>query len=330
MFRSAHWPYYGYPQGFVARLPGEYRVRFSARAVLQLPGFELKPATQPVPMTFRARKPSGPDVSGDVRATGGLIDIQPDPAEYETTVDLRTGETFEYSLLGLPVPLARNVEGGPPTYRYPPLPEGGQPGVAFQWLEIEGPLSPADWPPQSHRVLFDELSGIELEAAGDLPTEAGQKDEQGDDSIETAKRLLRRFIARVAREPVPDEALQRFERLVVNRLESGARMSEALMAGYKAFLSSSHFLFLAEPKGRDDHFAVASRLSHFLANTRPDPQLMERANQHQLGNADGLHAETDRLIQDVGFDYFVRKFTDYWLNLRHINRDEPDTRLHPE
>ena len=34
LFRSAHWPYYGYPQGFVARLPGEYRVRFSARAVL--------------------------------------------------------------------------------------------------------------------------------------------------------------------------------------------------------------------------------------------------------------------------------------------------------
>ncbi len=330
LFRSAHWPYYGYPQGFVASLPGEYRVRFSARAVLQLPGFELKPATQPAPMTFRARKPSGPDVSGDVRATGGLIDIQPDPAEYETTVDLRTGETFEYSLLGLPVPLARNVDGGPPTYRYPPLPEGGQPGVAFQWLEIEGPLSPKDWPPQSHRVLFDELSGIELHPAGDLPTEAGQNDGQGDVPVETTKRLLRRFIARVAREPVPDEALQRFERLVANRFESGAPISEALMAGYKAFLSSSHFLFLAEPKGRDDHFAVASRLSHFLANTRPDPQLVERAHQHQLGNADVLRAETDRLIQDVGFDRFVRNFTDYWLNLRHINRDEPDVRLHPE
>lgn len=45
LFRSAHWPYYGYPQGFVAPLPGAYRVRFSARAVLQLPEFELKPAS---------------------------------------------------------------------------------------------------------------------------------------------------------------------------------------------------------------------------------------------------------------------------------------------
>ena len=30
LFRSAHWPYFGYPRGFVAKLPGEYRVRFSA------------------------------------------------------------------------------------------------------------------------------------------------------------------------------------------------------------------------------------------------------------------------------------------------------------
>ncbi len=330
LFRSAHWPYYGYPREFVARLPGEYRLRFSARAVLQVPGFELRTATQPVPMTFRARKPSGPDVSGDVRATGGLIDIQPDAAEYETTVDLRTGETFEYSLLGLPVPLARNVEGGPPTYRYPPLPEGGQPSVAFRWLEIEGPLSPDAWPSKSHRVLFDELSESELRAASDAQSETGQKDGQGGLHIENAKRLLRRFISRVAREPVSDEALQPFERLVINRLQTGAAMSESLMAGYKAFLSSSHFLFLPEPKGPNDHFAVASRLSHFLANTRPDPQLMERAIQHQLGDADVLRTETDRLIQDHGFDRFVRNFTDYWLNLRHINRDEPDVRLHPE
>ena len=314
LFRSAHWPYYGYPQGFVVHLPGEYRVRFSARAVLQLPGFELKPATQPVPMTFRARKPSGPDVSGDVRATGGLIDIQPDRAEYETIVDLRTGETFEYSLLGLPVPLARNVEGGPPTYRYPPLPDGGQPGVAFHWLEVAGPLSSEVWPPASHRVLFGELP---VEVVSQYPSE-------------DARRLLRHFIDRVAREPVSDDTVARFERLILGRIAEGVPFAEAMLAGYKAFLSSGHFLFLPEPKGRDDHFAVASRLSHFLANTRPDPQLLDRAKQQQLGDADVLRAETDRLIQDDGFDRFVKNFTDYWLNLRHINRDEPDVRLHPE
>lgn len=140
VFRSAHWPYYGYPQSFTSRFDGDYRVRFLARSVRQLPGFELVPAVDPIPMTFRARKRSGADVSGDVRATGGLIDVQPERATYETVVRLRETETLEYSLLGLPVPLARNVNNGPPTYRYPPFPEGGQPGVAFQSLVIETTL----------------------------------------------------------------------------------------------------------------------------------------------------------------------------------------------
>ena len=325
LFRSAHWPYYGYPQGFVVHLAGEYRVRFSARSVLQLPGFELKQATQPVPMTFRARKPSGADVSGDVRATGGLIDIQPEPAEYETTVQLRTGETFEYSLLGLPVPLARNVDGGPPTYRYPPLPEDGQPGVAFQWLTIEGPLTSKDWPPQSHRLLFGDLPIQGPSNGNALPVEVVSQNPSED-----VRRLLRIFIDRVAREPVSDDIVSRFERLILGRMENGASFAEAMLAGYKAFLSSSHFLFLQEPKGSADEFAVASRLSHFLVNTRPDRQLMERAKNEQLANSDVLRAETNRLIQDGGFDRFVSNFTDYWLNLRHINRDEPDVRLHPE
>ncbi|MEP6673007.1 MAG: DUF1592 domain-containing protein [Chthoniobacter sp.] len=325
LFRSASWPYYGYPEGFIAKLPGEYRVRFGARAVLQVPGYELKHATQPVPMTFRARKPSGPDVSGDVRATGGIIDIQPEGGVYETTVRLRERETFEYSLLGLPVPLARNVNNGPPSYRYPPFPEGGQPGIAFQWIEIEGPIAPALWPPPSHRVLFD-----------DLPIrEAGKKDGLTVEVItpapkEDARRLLRRFVAQAARRPVPDEALQKYEDLIFARLDQGAPFAEAMLAGYQAFLCSGHFLYLHEPQGADNHFAIAERLSHFLTNTRPDAQLTDRARAGKLRDATILRAETERLIAGAGFERFVKNFTDYWLNLRHVRRDEPDIRLYPE
>jgi hypothetical protein len=325
LFRSAHWPYFGYPQGFVARLPGEYRVRFSARAVLQIAGFKLKPAVGPVPMTFRARKPSGADVSGDVRATGGILDIGPVKAVYETTVRLRAGETFEYSLLGLPVPLARNVNNGPPTYRYPPLPKEGQPGVAFQWLEIEGPISSASWPPPSHRVLFDELQirparnqdGLAIEVVSDRP----------DDD---ARRLLRRFGKLLAREPISDEALQKYEQLVVARLKHDVPFAEALLAGYQSLLCSSHFLYLREPEGSDDHFAVAARLSHFLADTRADARLTELARERRLRDADVLRAEAERLIADAGFERFVKNFTDYWLDLRNVRRDEPDIRLYPE
>jgi hypothetical protein len=306
LFRSAHWPYYGYPKGFIAKLPGDYKVRFSARAVLQLKGHQLKSATQPVPMTFRARKPSGPDVSGDVRATGGIMDVPPEKTTFETIIRLLPGETFEYSLLGLPVPLARNVKGGPPTYRYPPFPAGGQPGVAFQWLEVEGPISSATWPPPSHRILF-----------GDVP---------GND----AKALLRRFVKLAAREPVPEEALQKFDALIQSRLDQKAPFTEAMLAGYKAFLCSGHFLYLREPESADDHFAIASRLSHFLGNTRPDATLLDLAAKKKLSDPATLRRETERLIASSGFERFIRSFTDYWLNLRHIRRDEPDIRLYPE
>jgi mono/diheme cytochrome c family protein len=336
LFRSAHWPYYGYPQGFVARLPGEYHVRFSARAVVQLPGFELKAATSPVPMTFRARKPSGADVSGDVRATGGLMDIQPERADYETTVHLLAGETFEYSLLGLPVPLARNVDGGPPTYRFPPFPDDGQPGVAFQSLEIEGPLSPETWPPPSHRVLFDELPLRAAQTGSELAVEVVSEKPRAD-----ARRLLHQFIDRTARQPVSDTTVRTFEELVFSRLNQGVPFAESMLAGYKAFLCSGHMLYLHEPVSEQQlrsvhgaehniHYAIASRLSHLLTNTRPDAQLMDRAREGHVCNIDLLHQETNRMIEGAGFERFVHNFTDYWLNLRHIHRDEPDVRLYPE
>ena len=340
LFRSAHWPYYGYPRGFIAKLPGEYRVRFSARAVVQTKGYELKPASQPVPMTFRARKPSGPDVSGDVRATGGIIDIQPTVATYETTIRLRERETFEYSLLGLPVPLARNVNGGPPTYRYPPFPEGGQPGVAFQWLEIEGPISSDEWPPPSHRVLFDQLSAEILMSRKALAAgSAASADQKPDASafrliassdIAEAKRLLRRFVDLAAREPVPEDALQKFDQLILKRFDANDTFGDAMLAGYQAFLSSGHFIYLREPVRSDDQFAVASRLSHFLTNTRPDATLLELARTGHLRDSKTLQSETDRLIASDGFERFIKNFTDYWLSLRHVRRDEPDLRLYPE
>ena len=43
-----------------------------------------------------------------------------------------------------------------------------------------------------------------------------------------------------------------------------------------------------------------------------------------------MRRETDRLIDGPGFDRFVKNFTGYWLNLRHLRRDDPDKRLYPE
>lgn len=314
LFRAASWPYIGTPKHFTAKCTGNYKVRFSARAVLQQPGYAVTPAKAPVPMTFRTRKPAGADIINEVHDAGGIMDIQPAKQVYETTVRLREGEAIEYSLLGLPMPLAMNPNGSGPTYRYPPFPEGGQPGIAVQWLEIEGPLDFPTWPPPSHRVLFDDL-GVDVTP----------KDPQAD-----AKRLLRRFVNLAARQPVAEEDLQMFDALIQARLAKDATFSEAMLAGYKAFLASGHFIYLREPQKADDQFAVASRLSHFLVNSRPDATLMELAKRQQLRDPKVLREETERLITGAGFERFVKSFTDGWLGLRHLRRDDPDIRLFPE
>jgi mono/diheme cytochrome c family protein len=331
IFRSAYWPYHGYPRGFVAKRGGRYRVRFHARAVHQMENLTLVPAAEPVPMTFRARAPSGPDVSGDVRAVGGLFDISPDGGDYETTVLLKKGQTIEYSLLGLAVPLARNVNGGAPTYRFPPPPPGGHPGVAFRSLEITGPLPPETWPPASHRVLFDDLPFRAAPAGASPAVEVMPSDPEAD-----ARRLIRRFVAAAIVKPLPAEDVVACEDLVVAARQSGTEFTRALLAGYRAVLCSPEFLYLDDPRGGDASAGtrglvpLAQRLSYFLWDTRPDTELLAKAASGDLARPDVLHAQVDRLIADPRFERFITNFTDYWLDLRNLRRDEPDIRLYPE
>jgi hypothetical protein len=327
LFRSAAWPYYGYPRGFLAKRDGAYRLRFSARAVRQVRDLRLLPANRPAPMTFRARQPSLADVSGDVRATGGLIDILPEPNVFETMLHLKAGETFEYSLLGLPVPHPITSHGGPLYYDFPPMPDDGHPGVAFQWLEVEGPVAPETWPPPSHRALFGDLPIRESKPGGNLPVEVNSAKPLAD-----ARRLFGRFANKAARRPVPESAHRPFLKLIHDKLDAGAPFAEAMLTGYQAFLCSGDFLYLQEPAGNgvDAQFSIASRLSHFLWDSRPDAGLEQKATMGKLRNADTLRVEVDRVVADARFERFVTQFTDEWLDLDQLRRDLPDIRLYPE
>ena len=334
LFRSPGWPYAVWPDKVIAPTSGQYRVRFSARSVVQLEDFFLKAGTRSVPMTFRARKPTDHDIAEDVRPTGGIIDIQPAGGVYEATVYLQEGQTIEYGLLGLPSPQI-DAQGKTGYYRYPPLPEGGQPGVAFRWLEMEGPISPATWPPASHRVLFGDL-GVDV-ASANLEDLTGQalagntlKTSVVSLTSMTAKRLMHRFIRRAAREPVSARAIVPFEELVLQELENGETLAEALLTGFQAFLCSNLFLYVREPMAGDDHFTIANRLSHFLTDSRPDAELSALARAKTLRDPSTLRAQTERLVAGDGFDRFVRHFTDSWLNLSELRRDDPNIRLYPE
>lgn len=323
LFRSATWPYFGYPRDFVAPLDGNYRVRFSGRAVRQVRDFRIVPAYEPLPMSFRARKPSDADVSGDVRETGGWIDLEAELKVFETTIQLKKGETFEYSLLGLPVPFIRTDSGF--YYDYPPMPPEGHRGAAFQWLEVEGPVTAGTWPPESHKILFEDLpirSAPEGSRYGvDVVTENPVKD---------TERLFRNFVKKITGIPVSEYTVQNYLSLVNNKLEENNSFVEAMLKGYQAFLCSGHFLYLEEPAGKDRQFEIATRLSHFLWSSRPDESLLRLAQRDRLKNPRTLKDQAGRYIDDARFDRFVNSFVDQWLELRQLRRDIPDNRLYPE
>lgn len=322
VFRSATWPYFGYPKNFRASRTGIYRVRFAGRAVRQVRGLRIVPAHDPLPMSFRARKPSGPDVSGDVRETGGWMDLQPESKEFETMIYLKKGETFEYSFLGLPVPFIRTDKGF--YYDFPPMPKDGHRGGVIEWIEVEGPLNPPSWPPPSHELLFGKLPIKPAAPNSKLPVSVESREPHKD-----AERLFRRFTIAAAHLPLAEDDLKSFMDLIRKDLDAGAPFADTMFKGYQAFLCSNHFLFLNRHQ-RTSSVAYANRLSHFLWNSSPDDRLRALAKEAKLNETKTLEPELTRMLANPRFERFIHGFVDQWLDMTGLRRDEPDNRLYPE
>ena len=227
------------------------------------------------------------------------------------------------------------------------------PGVAVEWVEIEGPLYDV-WPPASHRALFDNLEVKEWTKDSGVPQPKQQRwpggnpftfpkdiyGERGEHrtavyvesrtSMEDAERLLRRFLPRAFRRPVTDTEIAEYSDKVATQLAQGAAFQDAMLTAYRAVLTSPDFLLLQEPVGPLDDHALASRLAYFLWSTLPDEELARLADAHQLSQPDVLRVQTERLLSDSRSSRFVENFTGQWLGLRELNATQPDRKLYPE
>jgi hypothetical protein len=188
-------------------------------------------------------------------------------------------------------------------------------------MEAEGPIHDR-WPPAGHALLF-----------GDLPLEPGPG---GPATVaparpeEDAERLLRGFVRKAYRRPVPDAEEVRFLPIVRGELASGAAFADAMHAGYSAVLCSPEFLGLAESPGRLDDHALAARLAYFLWNSPPDDELRRLADRGTLRDAETLRKQAGCLLDDPKARRFVDAFLDYWLDLRKIGNTSPDETLYPD
>jgi Protein of unknown function (DUF1592)/Protein of unknown function (DUF1588)/Protein of unknown function (DUF1585)/Protein of unknown function (DUF1587)/Protein of unknown function (DUF1595)/Planctomycete cytochrome C len=242
----------------------------------------------------------------------------------------------------------------------------GMPGVAFRWMDVEGPLYNEETN-SGYKFLFGDLPlkkaeagkrGVDVEvlslpAAGGgrggrgAPGRGGQPGQQqlqlargGAPVIQTtvevdsanpeqdADRLIRAFLARAYRRPVDERDAQRFLTLFKDRHTAGLGFAGSMLASYTAILASQEFVYLDEKPGRLDDYALATRLALFLWNSEPDLALRERAAKGELHRPEVLRAETDRMLNDPKSERMVEAFLDYWLEVRKMYDTTPDIALH--
>jgi hypothetical protein len=246
----------------------------------------------------------------------GTFDFSPDPSVHELDVYLLAGETIQPDA-------ARLFRSRPPAWHNPLAEKDGQPGVAYQWMEVQGPIYD-QWPTPAQKLMF-----------GDLPADNPVHPGDGIDVVaknphQDAERLLRNFMHAAYRRPVSDAEVQRFVAVADGAMQAGDRFADAMNAAYSGVLCSPDFVCIQERPGRLDDYALASRLAFFLINSAPDSELRELAESGQLHRPDVLRKQVDRLLNDPKSRRFVDAFLDYWLDLRKMVATAPDSTLYPD
>ncbi|HEX3148926.1 MAG TPA: DUF1592 domain-containing protein [Gemmataceae bacterium] len=199
------------------------------------------------------------------------------------------------------------------------------PGLAVQYVEIEGPLHDT-WPPVSHRRIFGELEQKPSPIYNNSKrVEVVSKDREAD-----AEKILRDFARRAFRRRVTDADLQPFLSLVKAKLAAKQSFEKAVRVGLTAILVAPDFLFLREKPGKLDDFALASRLSYFLWSTMPDAELLTLAEQGELAQPETLRGQVERMLKDPKAAAFTENFVGQWLGLREIDATEPSHLLYSE
>lgn len=238
-----------------------------------------------------------------------------------------------------------------------PIEDYPGPGLVIEWIKMEGPLGP--WPPESYQRLFKDVplkarSVAKAEAEKrPIPKIAPNRPESfaaiydplvpvSTQPREDAERLIRDFLPRALRRPVREELQKHYVQLVHDRLDQNYTFLDAMVHGYVAILSSTHFLYFEEAgsapltASKDfqsthlDDFAIANRLAYFLWSSLPDRALLEAAQKQELSKPEQLRVHVDRMLNDSKAQRFTENFTGQWLDLRKINDTSPDRQLYDE
>lgn len=288
------------------QIPGRYRLRAKVSA--------RNTGGKPLPvLLFRIGVPREFNVNN-----ARVIAVREAPADTPTVIEEEIcvtdspilGAGRRIGLKGWSLPVQKHPDELRKDIAADKKPDFSGPGLAVEWVEMEGPLG--DLP--GYRLLF-----------GELPRDEKGEPQTSDPKADAA-RLIRAVLPVVFRRPVDDESSAPFVEFAHQRLERGYSFSDAMRVAYRNILCSPRFLMLIEKPGPLDDYALASRLSYFLWSSRPDQALLTRAAKRDLRQPAVLRAEVERMLADSKAARFPESFTAQWLDLRHLHMTKPDAR----
>lgn len=284
---------------------GDYRFRLSAS------GFQ----SDDKPLTFRVTQ-TGSALTGKSGLIG-YFDAPPDkPTVFEFVRHMEPRTTISMLPYGLAGANTVKQTGGE---------DWNGPGLAIQYVEIEGPLNEI-WPPESHRRIFGEMPQKNFKSYNF----SDRVEVVSDQPLADAERILKTFARRAFRRTVTVDEVAPFVAVVKAKLDGGYTFELAMRAALKGVLISPEFLFLREVPGKLDDFALACRLSYFLWSTMPDDELFMLAEKQQLDQPEVLRQQVERLLAHPKAAALTDNFVGQWLGLREIDATEPSHLVYPE
>ena len=258
LFRHEDESFHPYFNEFVAIYPARYRLRTS------LWSFQWEKGKVLAARGTEVARLSIVQLTGDGRGGGHPSTVltyldAPSLKEqvHEVTTWLNQKETIGFNAASLVSGHTRGT-GGVMNFTGP--------GIACDYLEVEGPLYDT-WPPASHKRLFGDLPLIEFKPT-DHPNIRPPKHEpfrqkmfmgrnvadqvdgiwtvRSAEPLADAARLLSDFLPKAFRRPVSAEVRQSYVEQVNERLQAGDCFETAMRWAYRAALCSPDFLYHVE------------------------------------------------------------------------------------
>ncbi|MAH13634.1 MAG: hypothetical protein CMO33_07825, partial [Verrucomicrobia bacterium] len=188
-----------------------------------------------------------------------------------------------------------------------------RPRLRLKSVEFEGPYY-EKWPPETHQRIF---------------IESPNKDEPE----KYAREVIRNFATRAFRRPIKPEEKNQLMSVWKSSYNENQDFTQSIKDTLAIVLTSPQFLFLIEksdtPEAEplNDH-ELASKLSYFLWNTKPDKSLADLAAEGKVRK--NLDQEITRMISDQRFERFVKEFATQWLDLEKFDVVEMDRKRFPK